>query len=114
MKTAKLIIGITSMVLTFVVLFQSCAASVGDALVNEGGTSGVTGMFVAIFMLIAGIVAVATRNSKGGGIVCLVLYALAGLIGVTSAGIYKDLIIWGIICIAFAIFFLVATITFDR
>lgn len=114
MKTTKLVIGITSMVLTCVVLFQSCAASLGDALSNEGGTSGGAGMMVAILMLIAGIVAVATRNSKGGGIVSMVLYALAGLIGLTSHGIYADLMIWGVLCLIFAVFFLIATITFRK
>lgn len=51
MKTAKLVIGILSIVLTMVVLFQSCAATVGDALANEGGTSGGAGMGVALLML---------------------------------------------------------------
>ena len=114
MKTAKLIIGIISIVLTFVVLFQSCAASIGDALIDEGGTSGGAGMFVAILMLISGIVAIAARNSKGGGIVCLILYALAGIIGVTSKGIYADLVIWGVLCLIFAVVFLIATITYKK
>ncbi len=114
MKTAKLIIGIISVVLTFVVLFQSCAASVGDALANEGGTSGGAGIFVAVLMLIAGIVAIAARNSKGGGIVCLIFYTLAGIIGLTAHGIYKDLIVWGVICLIFAVIFLIATITYKK
>ena len=61
MKTAKLVIGVLSIVLTMVVLFQSCAATVGDALANEGGTSGGVGMAVALLMLVAGIVAIAAR-----------------------------------------------------
>jgi len=114
MKTAKLIIGIISVVLTFVVLLQSCAASVGDALANEGGTSGGAGIFVAVLMLIAGIVAIAARNSKGGGIVCLIFYTMAGIIGLTAHGIYKDLIVWGVICLIFAVIFLIATITYKK
>jgi hypothetical protein len=114
MKTAKLIIGIVSIVLTSVILFQSCAASIGDALIDEGGTSGSAGMFVAILMLIAGIVAIAARSSKGGGIVCLILYALAGIIGVTSKGIFTDLVIWGVLCLIFAVVFLIATITHKK
>jgi hypothetical protein len=43
MKTAKLVIGIISIVLTFVVMFQSCAAYIGDALANEGGPAEVLG-----------------------------------------------------------------------
>ena len=114
MKTAKLIIGIISIVLTFFVLFQSCVASVGDALANEGGASGGAGVFVAIFMLIAGIVAIAARNSKGGGIVCLNFYTVAGIVGLSAHGIYKDLIIWSILCLVFAVVFLVATIAFNK
>lgn len=71
MKTAKLVIGILSIVLTMVVLFQSCAATVGDALANEGGTSGGVGMAVALLMLVAGIVAIAARNSRGGSLFCV-------------------------------------------
>lgn len=114
MKTAKLVIGIISIVLTFVVMFQSCAASIGDALANEGGTSGGAGVFVAILMLIAGIVAIVARKSKGGGIVCLIFYAIAGIIGLAAHGIYKDLIVWGVLCLIFAVIFLIATITFKK
>ena len=41
MKTVKLIIGIVSIVLTFLIIFQSCAAGLGDAIADNGGTSGV-------------------------------------------------------------------------
>ena len=112
MKTAKMIIGIISIVLTFVMLFQSCAAGIGDAMENKGGTSGGTGIFTAILILIAGIVAIAARNSKGGSIFCAVLYALAGIIGLTSHGIYEDLMVWGSICLIFAVVFLISAITF--
>jgi intracellular septation protein A len=113
-KIAKLIIGIISIVLTFLIMFQSCAASVGDALANKGGTGGSAGIFVAILMLIAGIVAIVARSSKGGGIVSLIFYAIAGIIGLTSHGIYKDLIIWGVVNLIFACIFLIATITFKK
>ncbi len=110
MKTAKLVIGIISIVLTFLVLFQSCAAGIGDAMMNEGGTSGASGMLVGIMMLVSGIVAIAARKSKGGAIFCTVFYALAGLIGVSSSGIFKDLVIWGGLCLIFAVVFLVFSI----
>ena len=110
MKTAKLIIGVTSIVLTFLILFQSCAAGLGDALMDEGGTSGASGMAVAILMLIAGIVAIAARRSRGGAIFCTVLYGLAGLMGLTMHGIFADLMVWGGICLIFALIFLVAAI----
>ncbi len=111
MKTAKLVIGILSIVLSVVILFQSCAASVGDALVNEGGTSGGSGLFVAIFMLVAGIVAIAARKSRGGAVACMILYAIGGLFGLSAQGIFKDLLVWGVLCLILAVFFLVAVIT---
>lgn len=114
MKTAKLIIGIVSIVLTFLVLFQSCAAGLGDAMMDEGGTSGTSGLFVALLMLIAGIVAIAARNSRGGGIFCTILYGLAGLLGVTSQGIFQDLVIWGALCLIFAFVFLISVLRWKK
>ena len=110
MKTTKLIVGITSIVLTFLIMFQSCAATLGDALVDEGGTSGFSGMLVAICMLIAGIVAIAARNSRGGGIFCTVLYAFAGLVGISMHGMFGDLMIWGGLCFVFALIFLISVV----
>lgn len=114
MKTIKLIIGIVSIVLTGLIFFQSCAAALGDALASEGGTSGASGVVVAVLMLIAGIVAIAARKSRGGGIFCLIVYAVAGIVGVTAKGVYKDLIIWGILSLIFAAIFLIATITHKK
>jgi uncharacterized membrane protein len=114
MKTAKLIIGIISIILTFVIFFQSCAAGIGEALEGQDGTSGGSGIIVAIFMLISGIIAIAARNSRGAGIVCLIFYTIAGIVGVTMHGIYQDLVIWGIVSFIFAVIFLIATITFKK
>ena len=100
MKTAKLVIGVLSIVLTMVVLFQSCAATVGDALANEGGTSGGVG--------------IAARNSRGGSIFCIIAYALAGVLGLTAHGIFQDLIVWGSLCLIFAVVFLIGLIKEKR
>lgn len=110
MRTMKLIVGIVSIVLSMVILFQSCAAGVVDAIIDEGGTSGGSGMFVAFIMLVAGIVAIAARSSRGGAIFCIIAYGLSGLVGVTSSGIYADLIVWGGLCLVFAALFLISVI----
>ena len=114
MKTTKLVIGILSIALTFIVLFQSCAAGIGDALAESGGFSGASGMLVAILMLVSGIVAIAARKRRGGSIACLILYALAGVVGLLAHGIFKDLAVWGGFCALFAVFFLIDTITFKK
>ena len=50
MKTAKLVIGIISMVLFVLVAFQSCAAGLGNALADNGEVSGTSGMLLAFCM----------------------------------------------------------------
>ncbi|MCY1715229.1 hypothetical protein [Caproiciproducens galactitolivorans] len=108
MKTAKLVIGIVSIVLSVFVLFQSCAAGIGNAIANNGETSGSSGLFVAICLLIAGIVGIAARTAKGGAIASGIVYALGGLIGASNVGTYKDLAIWSVLSFIFAVVFILS------
>lgn len=109
MKTAKLTIGIISIFLSMIVLFQSCAAGIGSALENNTkDTSGGSGIFVALLMIIGGIVGIAARKSKGGAIAATIVYVIAGIVGVASSGIFKDLMVWGIISFMIAIIFCIS------
>lgn len=109
MKNAKLTIGIVSLVLSFVVLFQSCAAGIGSALTNNTkDTSGSAGIFFTILLIAAGVVGIVGRSSKGGAIAATVLYAIDGLIGTTATGIFKDLVVWGVISFIFGAVFLIS------
>ena len=86
MKTAKLVLGIISMVLCLFVIFQSCAAGVSNTLEESGEVSGTAGLMVAICMLAAGIIGVVTRNSNGGGAFTAGgFYLLAAILGFTNA-----------------------------
>ena len=106
MKTAKLTIGIVSLALSMVVLFQSCAVGLGAALTNNTkDTSGGSGILVALLMIVGGIVGIAARKSKGGAIATTIIYAISGIIGVASVGMFKDLLVWGIISLIFAVVF---------
>lgn len=109
MKTAKLVIGIISMVLSVFVLFQSCAAGLLNSLEGSGGVSGSAGVMVAICFVIAGIVGVSTRNStrSGGGLTAAGFYLAAALFGGTLAGNYSDLYLWAFLAWAFAAVYLV-------
>lgn len=106
MKTAKLVIGIISIVLCAFVLLQSCVAGIGNVIEDNGENSGTAGIMVAILMLVSGIVGISTRNSKGGGITAGVFFAIAGLIGICNYGSYSDLAIWSVLCFIFAIIFI--------
>ena len=77
MKTAKLVIGIVSIVLALVMLFQSCAANVGSVLATAGtDMSGAIGTFAAILLIVAGIIGIAARKSKGGTIAAFIFYVI--------------------------------------
>jgi len=110
MKTARLVIGILSMVLFLIISFQSCAVGVGNALAENEEVSGSAGLALAFFMLVAGIIGVAARKSKAGSIVAGAFYALGGLIGIVSAGSYTDLYIWAVLSFIFAVVFILTGI----
>lgn len=112
MKTWKLVAGILSMVLFMIVVFQSCAVGVSNALESSSDVSGTTGIIVAIFMLAGGIVSVVTRKSdkKGGNIALIVLFGLAALLGFTDNGKFTDLVVWASWCLINAVIALIAII----
>ena len=111
MRTMRLVVGIISIVLSLLILLQSCAASCVEAIVDKGGFSGATGLLVAVIMLSTGIVAIAARKSKGATVYCTIAYAIAGLLGILARGVYKDLVIWGGLAIIFATLFFISIFT---
>lgn len=114
MKTAKVIIGIISMVLFLIITFQSCAAGIGNAISENGESSGSVGFIVALFMLVAGIIGVAGKNSKGACVTAGIFYALAAIFGFNGAGSFSDLKIWGALSLVFAVVFIVSAKNLKR
>ena len=111
MKTTKTIIGIISMVLFVFITIQSCATGLSNALDdNLTDTSGAAGFFLALLMLIAGIVGVSTKNSKGGGITAGVFYLVAALIGFINLGTFGDLVIWSVLSLCFGLVFIIGSV----
>lgn len=104
----KLAIGIISLFLFFIIGLQSCAATFSNALTNDGSTSGLSGFMLATFMVIAGIIAIITRNSKAksGPIVTTILYWLGSLMTIGTGATYGDLPIWGALSFVFGLVFL--------
>lgn len=109
MKTAKLVLGIISIVLFLLVSLQSCAAGLSNALGNTGEVSGSVGLLVALSLLIAGIVGICTRKGGKGGYVSAGFYIVSGLIGLLCAGSYGDLYIWSVLSIIFGVVFIITT-----
>lgn len=98
----KKVVGIISIVLFAIVTFQSCAAGLGNALSNSKEASGTAGFMLAVFMLVAGIITLVSKYSKGVTITAIVFYALGGIIGIANVGNFKDLQIWSILSFIFA------------
>ena len=113
MKTAKLVLGILGLIFSIIILFQSCAAGVVNALEDNGDIGGFAGYLVAFLLIAGSIVMIATRNNekKGGSIAALIILALAGIIAVSNAAVYKDLIVWGVLCFIFAALNLISALT---
>ena len=111
MKTWKLVSGILSIVLFFMVAFQSCAAGLSNSLSETGEVSGSAGIIVAIMLLAGGIVSIATRKgSKGGNIALIVLFGIATFFGYTLAGSFSDLKSWATWCLVNVILAIVSLV----
>ena len=112
MKVAKLVSGIISIVLCPLVLFQSCAAGISNTLEENGEVGGTGGLLVAIFLIVAGIVGLATRHNsgKGASIVTAVFYALGAFCGFVSADSYSDLNLWAAVCLIFMVLYIIAAV----
>ena len=100
MKNWKLVSGIISLVLVLVIIFQSCAVGVANALLESDDTSGAVGVFVAFILIAAGVVSIVVRKkeTKKAYIQLIVLYGLAALIGIVGSGNYSDLTVWAVWC----------------
>lgn len=103
----KKVIGIISIVLFLIVEFQSCAAGLANTIGGSKDAGGSAGLLVGFLMLIAGIITLASRQSKGMVITSIVFYVLSGLVGLSNATVYKDLAVWGGLDIIFAILLIV-------
>ena len=111
MKTMRLVVGIVSMVLVLLIMFQSCAAGVGNVMSGNEETSGFSGLVLSICFLIAGVVGVATHKKGGGGaITSIIFYTIGGILGISNYGSFADLQIWSILSFIFALLYLLSII----
>lgn len=106
-KTTRMVIGIISLVLTLIILFQSCAAGVVNTIENNGDVGGSAGFLLSICMIVGGILGIVCRKQKIGSIVAGCFYAFGGLVGLPNSSTYKDLIVWSVISIIFSAVFII-------
>lgn len=97
MKTWKLVSGVLSIFMFMIISFQSCATGFANAIEsNDSDTSAGGGFFVALLLLIAGIVSVVTRKNKNnkGNVTLLIVFGIAAFTGYSNQGSFGDLIVW--------------------
>ena len=107
-KTIRLVIGIISIVLCLIILLQSCAVGVGNAVLENGESGGSGGFILSISMLVSGIMSIAARKTKGGIITSIVFYIVGSIIAFINAGSYSDLYIWAVIGLIFAVLLIIS------
>jgi len=111
MKTAKLCLGIISIILSMMTNLYSCTLSISE-MANEMGTHiGALGMVSSFFFLCAGIVGIAARSSKGGAVATTLLYVIAMLISGVGSFQADILFFFAIMFLCFAIVFFISIFT---
>ena len=115
-SVGRLVIGILSMVLFIFITFQSCTVGLSNTLQENNALTGSAGFFTAVMFLIAGIVAVCTRNSQGmvAPIITAALYFLGALFtlgaGDSPEETFGDLPYWGGLSAIFGVVFVICAV----
>lgn len=106
LQTGKMVVGILSLVFSFWILFQSCAANIVANLEGSGDLGGSVGFLLVICWWIGGIIGIAARKNKLASIFGTAAYAVAALVGIrVTTQSFEDLNIYIFISIVFALVF---------
>lgn len=107
--TPKLVLGIISLVMFLFVGFQSCSVGLLTTLGKSSDLGAGAGSLLAIILLVCGILGIAGRRNRSVTLTAGILYIVGGVLAIPNAQIYKDLIFWGIVSIAFGIVFVISS-----
>lgn len=97
----KKVIGIFSIVISGFIGLQSILVGLGNAFFSPTESSGTAGIMLSIIFLLAGILTLASRDSKGVLITSIVFYILGAVIGLCNFGSFADLQIYSILSLIF-------------
>ncbi|MDR2599752.1 MAG: TMEM14 family protein [Oscillospiraceae bacterium] len=110
-RIAKLVCGVISLAIIPIILLQSCATGFVNIIEsNLDDVSGSAGLFLALTLLVGGIVGIAARKSKGGGITSGLFYFVGAFVGFLNLGTYVDLVVWSVLAFAFSILFILGSV----
>ncbi|WP_343348547.1 hypothetical protein [Terrisporobacter petrolearius] len=97
----KKVIGIFSIVISGFIGLQSVLVGLGNVFFSPTESSGTAGIMLSIIFLLAGILTLASRDSKGVLITSIVFYILGAVIGLCNFGSFADLQIYSILSLIF-------------
>lgn len=111
-STGRLAVSIISFVLALFIIYQGYMLTIAEAFMGEDDGNGIIGIGVALFIILAAIIGLCTRNKRGiGPLISSVLYFFSYIL--STAGDfeeYPDLELWGIIALIFGVFFFICSI----
>lgn len=110
MRIAKIIMGIVTLVCCKLVLVLESFIALGYAFMPGKEPDLTFGTLLVLLLLISGTVAITTYKRRGGAIFCTIAYALTALLCLLSDRPFHYLTALGIICLMFAVFFLISSI----
>ena len=116
-QTVRLVVGIATAVLFILLQVHSCVVMGAESIANffadeQSDSGGATSYFASFVFLIAGIVSIACRKSRGGAFIAGGIYAFCGIIqlGVDS----EDLQLYGWLSLVFAVVLIISAIVQRR
>ena len=111
-SVGRLVVGILSILMFCGIILQSCVVGVGNTLMGNQDSGGTQGLLTAIAYLSAGIVGIATRNSrsKGGPIAAGIIYWIGAVCTIGGSTVYGDLMVWGVLASLLGLMFMFCAI----
>lgn len=123
MKTMRMIIGIIGIVIFIIIVLQSCAIFTGavidgvsqkvDAISTNAASDVASGIFLMFGFLIAGIISISARRTKGGAITSACFFLIPTLYALSNTGWSSSMAIWYVISMIFTSL-LVISVVFDK
>lgn len=110
MRIAKIIIGAITLLCCQLVLTLETLIALGYMFMPRKEPDLTFGTLLGLSLLISGIVAIVTYKRRGGTIFCTIAYALTALLCLLSDRPFQYSVVLGIICLMFAVFFLISFI----
>lgn len=109
-QTARFVISILTLVLSLLILLQSCAVGVANAIDESSDLGGTVGLVLCICWWVAAILNLSKNKEIGAVKTSMWFYIVGGCLALFMGGsIFEDLMIYGIASLGFAVLCYIST-----